>query len=130
MLKRLTALFAILVLLLPGSLAAVALDSTEVCLGAGLTPGCCCRPHGTSRLPGPHLQRGCCCSFDAPTPMPDTPDQERAETGTDVDPNPAVAVASISFQPVHVAEAAPPRFAVHLRAPPAALFLKYSRFLC
>jgi hypothetical protein len=130
MLKRLTALFAILVLLLPGSLAAVVFDSTEVCMGKGVTAGCCCEPAAETTVPGPIFKRGCCCTFDAPVSLPSTPDPERSESQVDFDINFACAQEISSIQPVLAQLVVSPRPMPRLRAPPTALFLKYSRFLC
>jgi hypothetical protein len=130
MLKRLTALFAILVLLLPGSLAAVAFSGSGGCAGNRAAPSCCCAPARESNVPGPHMQRTCCCKFDAPLSLPSVPDQERVESGVDFEVSLLAPTEAASLLPVSVPLMRAPRFMAQLRGPPTDLFLKYSRFLC
>lgn len=130
MLKRLTALFAILVLLLPGSLAAVAFSGSDGCMGKGVSAGCCCAPSAESNIPGPRMQRSCCCKFEAPLSLPSVPDQERVESNVGFEVGFVAFAETMSLLPASVQLVRAPRCLAQLRGPPTDLFLKYSRFLC
>jgi hypothetical protein len=130
MLKRLTVLFAIVVLLLPSGLAAVMWSNPEYCMGPGTMPDCCCTHDQDPAEQGPTLSRECCCEFEAPQPLPDDPEPAwLVEGGGDLDwlltcpqeqPLPFCADTPLSCE---LRIQGPPR------APPRPLFLRFQSFL-
>lgn len=131
MLTRITALFAILTLLLPSSLAAMAWSQPEFCLSQGNMPNCCCtHDQDATDQQGPSLSRGCCCEFEAPQSLPETPEPSRlANSGIDLDWLTACPQEQLlpSYSPAplqtELREQGPPR------APPRPLFLVFQSFL-
>ena len=130
MLKRLTALFAIVVLLLPSSLAAVVWSNPEFCVGPGSMPNCCCTHDEDAADQGQSLSPECCCEFEAPQPLPDDPEPARlAEIDVDLD----WLLTNLQEQLLPFDSDAP--FTCELRiqgpprAPPRPLFLRFQSFL-
>jgi hypothetical protein len=135
MLKRLTALFAILVLLLPSSLAAVVLSQAQPCMSQDTSSSCCsgcCCSHSEQDQDeqGPLLESECCCEFQAPS----APQEQPAQARYSAEQNLGIA----AYLPYdkgftlldHGYPSAPPALVkAPPRAPPQPLFLYFQSFL-
>lgn len=135
MLKRLTALFAILVLLLPSSLAAVVLSQAQPCMDQGTSASCCsgcCCTHSEldQEEQAPVLQRECCCEFQAPVTPQEEPVQARCGTEQELG---VIAYflhrEGLAFLNSGYPTATPSLLKAPPRAPPQPLFLYFERFL-
>ncbi len=130
---RLRALFLMLLLLLPSGLgAAVSTAQNCMTMQANLAMDCCCSHEDPSSepLPGPGLERTCCCEAKAPL----APLRERPAPRSCDDPAPKVAFAPLTSMAclpqapeaghgIKAIEPGPPR------APPWPPLLRSQRFL-
>jgi|FLOH01.1.fsa_nt_gi hypothetical protein len=133
MLKRLSALFAIVVLLLPSSLAAAVFSSIPLCSGQSAHCCCtqCCCTHDDAAAPqGPALSRGCCCALKAPQVPSEPPSPTRIlSDSTSEALLYACSEASLFTFEVNAPAALPMRPKAPPRAPPQPLFLIFQSFL-
>jgi len=128
MLKRLSALFAIVALLFPSSLAAAVFSSIPVC--SGQSAHCCCTHDDAAAAQGPSLSRGCCCALEAPQVPSEPPSPTRIlSDSTSEGLLYACSEASIFTFEVSAPTVLPMRAKAPPRAPPQPLFLSFQSFL-
>ncbi|PCJ55718.1 MAG: hypothetical protein COA70_01170 [Planctomycetota bacterium] len=130
--RTLPALIAIVLLLLPSSLGAIAAVRDSCAKMAAMAEMLCCCEHETSSPSdsGPSLSRSCCCEFDAPaTPIPsqESPrvqSEEKSESSF-------LECPFLMPLPWHqgTAPASDPVLLGPPRAPPRPLYLSFQSFL-
>lgn len=127
---RLTALLAIVLLLLPSSLGAAVHVAKDCSTLAEQVASCCCEHLEPQKNLGPFLDAGCCCEVDVPLEPLQRQEIPRVNSTSEVPTPPAATATGISLPTAGNVDSGivlVPRGPS--RAPPGSILVRFQRFL-